>query len=289
VPFFKNYWKELCERQLRSASVTSEAGVGGDLRSSACAVETVGGSFTLNKDATTISYGEHADELLVTTRRAPDAPPSDQVLVLVRKADYALERTSNWDTMGMRGTCSPGFKLRSKGAVEQILPQPFGDIAPRTMVPFSHILWAGTWLGNATDALNRAAAFVRVQARSRPGSVPPGALRLAEVSTQLQLMRSTVFDVATEYDRLESEGADRLSTVGFALKMNNLKIASSQLAVQIISQALGICGMAGFKNDTKFSVGRHLRDAHSAALMISNDRIYATNASLLLVHKDREE
>ena len=51
-------------------------------------------------------------------------------------------------------------------------------------------------------------------------------------------------------------------------------------------EALGICGIAGYKNDTPFSVGRHLRDALSAALMIGNDRIHATNAALLLVHKD---
>jgi acyl-CoA dehydrogenase len=74
--------------------------------------------------------------------------------------------------------------------------------------------------------------------------------------------------------------------MGYALRMNNLKISASQLAVQIAGQALLICGMAGYKTDTKFSVGRHIRDAHSAALMIGNDRIYATNASLLLVHKD---
>ena len=43
--------------------------------------------------------------------------------------------------------------------------------------------------------------------------------------------------------------------------------------------------MAGYKNDTPFSVGRHLRDALSGALMIANDRIHATNAGLLLVHK----
>ena len=47
-----------------------------------------------------------------------------------------------------------------------------------------------------------------------------------------------------------------------------------------------ICGILGYKNDTKFAVGRHLRDAHSAALMVGNDRIYATNASMLLVLKD---
>jgi acyl-CoA dehydrogenase len=47
-----------------------------------------------------------------------------------------------------------------------------------------------------------------------------------------------------------------------------------------------ICGMAGYKNDSPYSLGRHLRDAYGAALMINNDRIYGANASLLLVHKD---
>jgi acyl-CoA dehydrogenase len=42
----------------------------------------------------------------------------------------------------------------------------------------------------------------------------------------------------------------------------------------------------GFRNDTPFSVGRHLRDAMSAPLMIANERIHQTNASLLLIAKD---
>ena len=114
--FFRRYCKELVERQMLIASVTSEVGVGGDTRSSVCAVEVREGVFTLNKDATTISYGAHADDLLITCRRAPDAARSDQVMVLVRKGQFKLDQTSQWDTLGMRGTCSPGFKLTSTGA-----------------------------------------------------------------------------------------------------------------------------------------------------------------------------
>jgi acyl-CoA dehydrogenase len=47
-----------------------------------------------------------------------------------------------------------------------------------------------------------------------------------------------------------------------------------------------VCGIMGFKNDTPFSVGRHLRDAMSASLMVANERIHQTNASLLLIAKD---
>ena len=68
--------------------------------------------------------------------------------------------------------------------------------------------------------------------------------------------------------------------------MNNIKVACSEMAPQIVHEALQIVGISGYKNDSKFSVGRNYRDALSAALMISNDRIFGKNASMLLVYKD---
>jgi acyl-CoA dehydrogenase len=291
APYFRRYLTELCEKQLLIASVTSEVGVGGDTRSSICAVEQDAagpGRFKLNKDATTISYGEQADDLLVTSRRGPDAAASDQVLVLVRKTDATLDRTSNWDTMGMRGTCSPGFKLVSTGANEQVVPGTFADSSAETMVPFSHILWSAVWLGIASDAVARASAFVRADARKKPGTVPPTANRLAELWTKMQVMRTNVHAVSAECDALlrAPEGNQALLSIGFALKMNNLKVSSSELVAEIVHKALGICGIAAYKNDTPFSMGRALRDSLSAALMIGNDRILAKSASMLLVYKD---
>jgi len=210
------------------------------------------------------------------------------VMVLLRKGQFQLEQSSQWDTLGMRGTCSPGFKLTSSGAAEQIVPGAFADSSSQTMVPYSHILWSGLWLGIATDAVARAANFVRADARRNPGVTPPTALRLAEVSNTLQLMRSNVQAVSRECEELQksAEGNESLLTIGFALKMNNLKISSSTLMVQVVHQSLLICGIMGYKNDSKFSLGRHLRDSHSAQLMVGNDRIYAKSASMLLVYKD---
>jgi len=286
--YFRGYCRELVERQLLIGSITSEVGIGGDTRSSLCAVEIDGDAFVLNKDATTISYGAHADDLLVTCRRDAGAARSDQVMVLARRGQFTLEQTSQWDTLGMRGTCSPGFKFRSAGAAVQILPGDYADSSSQTMVPYSHILWSGLWLGIASDAMSRAAAFVRAAARRDPGTVPPTALRLAELSNTLQSMRSNVHDVARDCEELQDteEGNESLLTIGFALKMNNLKISCSTLMVQVVHEALLICGIMGYKNDSKFSLGRHLRDAHSAQLMVGNDRIYARSASMLLVYKD---
>jgi acyl-CoA dehydrogenase len=169
--FFERYLRRIADEQLLLASVTSEVGVGGDTRSSICAVGREQGRFTLVKDATTISYGAHADDLLITARRAPDANASDQVLVLAQKADFTLDGGGAWDTLGMRGTCSPPFKVHAAGPEEQIIPGSYADSSAESMVPYSHILWAALWLGIATDAVNRASAFVRAAARKNPIAV----------------------------------------------------------------------------------------------------------------------
>jgi acyl-CoA dehydrogenase len=287
-PYFQGYLKEIVGHQYVLASMTSENGTFGETRTSICAVERSNGRFKLDKDATTGSYCQHADGILVTCRRAPDSPSSDQVLVLVRKGDYELTQTTSWDTLGMRGTCSPGFKLESRGAEEQIIPGSFADSSAQTMVPYSHILWASLWWGIAADAVGRAAEFVRGAARKNPGTVPPTATRLAEVSTQLQSARHNWLALATEFDDIDARpnGLADLLSIGWALKMNNLKINASETAPQIVHKALQITGILGYKNDSKFSLGRHYRDSLSGALMISNDRIASKSASMLLVFKD---
>jgi acyl-CoA dehydrogenase len=287
--FFRRYLQEIVERQYLLASMTSENGTFGETRTSICALERKDGRFKLDKDATTGSYCEYADAILVTCRRDAAAPGSDQILTLVRKGDYQLRQTTSWNAMGMRGTCSPGFKLESSGPEEQVLPGAFADIAALSMVPYSHVLWASLWWGIAADAVGRAAEFVRGAARRNPGTVPPTAVRLAEVSAQLQAMRHNWQALAAEFDDLDSRGpagVQELLSIGWGIKMNALKIAASEAAPQIVHQALKITGLLGYKNDSPFSLGRHYRDVLSAALMISNDRIASKNASMLLIFKD---
>ena len=77
-----------------------------------------------------------------------------------------------------------------------------------------------------------------------------------------------------------------LLSIGWALRLNNLKIGASRAAPEIVHEALQITGILGYKNDSPFSLGRHYRDVLSASLMISNDRILGKNAAMLLVHKE---
>jgi acyl-CoA dehydrogenase len=78
---------------------------------------------------------------------------------------------------------------------------------------------------------------------------------------------------------------DRTASISSLMTMINLKLSVSTGVVQVIQQALMICGIAGYRNDSPYSVGRHLRDALSAALMVSNDRIAVGVGKMLLVQR----
>ncbi|MBX9468847.1 MAG: acyl-CoA/acyl-ACP dehydrogenase [Rhizobium sp.] len=280
----RDFMRRICADQWLLGSATTEGGIGGNLRNSICAIELEGDHCRLEKDATVISYGKHADAILITSRAHKDAPPTDQVMTVFLRDQYTLEQTHAWDTLGMRGTCSDGFLFKGEAPAEQILPKPFAEIAAQSMLASSHLLWSALWYGIAVDAFAKAQTFVRAAARKAPGTQPPGLVQLAEMSGQLQVIRSNIQAGLASYEQALKD-PDRLSSMGFAVAMNNVKIASSEMILPVIHQALRICGIMGYKNGTPYSLGRHLRDAHSAELMISNDRILGNTATMLLVHK----
>jgi len=278
------FLKRLAQHQWLLASATSEDEVGGNLRKSRCAIEPLLTSFTLHKLAPTISYGAHADAILATARRDPDATSSEQVLVILLREDTTLTRRGSWDTLGMRGTCSEGFVLDARGQLEQVFSVPFAHIAERTMVPVSHILWAALWTGIANDAFQRAHRYFRAQTQNQGGDNGPAGRRIAEALALVQAMQGRVDGVL----RLKSQANHERSwseSMAAAAEINTLKTFVSSTALQVVHHAMMICGMAAYKNGTPFSLSRHLRDIYSAPLMINNDRIDSNTANLMLAQR----
>jgi alkylation response protein AidB-like acyl-CoA dehydrogenase len=197
--WFRDYVREMVARQYLLASATTELGIGGDARSSICAVKVEGGRFTLDKQAPVISYGAEADAILVTCRRSEEA----------------------------------------------------------------------------------ARSAVRAEARKTPGATPISATRLAEADIVLDTMRATVHGVRDEYARmLLDHDPEAFAGFGFVIRVNNLKLTASHLVVDVVARAMVICGIAGYRNDSKLTLGRHLRDAIGAGLMVNNDRILGQNATM---------
>lgn len=275
-PWHQGLLRRLCAEQLLLASSTTEGQSGGDVRKSVAAIEPVDGRISLERAATVISYGEQADGIVTTARRAADASASDQVLVVFLKEDYSLERLIGWDTLGMRGTCSSGFKLRATGQRDQILPEPYETIHPQTMMPVAHLTWSGAWAGVAAGAVERARLFVREASRRSNGQLPPGAAHLTRANASLRSLRALV---ASTLQRFEQSDERALESVDFQTAMNLLKVNASELAIATVMSSLQACGLTGYRNDGEFSIGRHLRDVLSSPIMINNDRILANVAA----------
>jgi acyl-CoA dehydrogenase len=288
APWFETYLADVAREQRLIASVTSEIGTGGDMgRSIAAATPTDDGLLKLEKQAPTVSYGAHCDDLFTTVRRHPEAEAGDQVLVLHHASETELEPMGTWDTIGMRGTCSPGFVVRATFRPEQVLAAPFSTMMNESVVPVSHILWSFVWLGIATEAFERGRAFIRAAARRTPGAPVPAAHSLSRVMSELTMLRAEVHSGLADFEAWSAEpGRERLGTMGSVLRFNNLKLAASEQAPRICTAVLEVIGIMAYKNDSPFGVGRQLRDALSARLMVANERIHSIDAGLLTIAKE---
>ena len=266
--------REVATGQLLLASSTTEGQAGGNVRSSEAAVEHAGDQVTLERKATVISYAMEADGIVTTARRAPDAAASDQVLLVLLKRDYTLERLQSWDTLGMRGTHSEGFTLRARAPAQQILPDPYEKIHPQTMVPHAHLLWGSVWAGIAAAATAKAQAFVRNALRASGGQMPPGAAHFTQAASSLRTLRGVLNSALRSYQAVMLD-EKALGSLEFQTMITLTKVQASELAAATVLAALRACGLSGYRNDSEFTIGRHLRDILSAPLMINNDRILA--------------
>ena len=201
-----------------------------------------------------------------------------------------LEQTGTWDPLGMRGTCSPGFAVRARFPTEQVLPVPFSTIAPKSMVPVTHVLWSHVWLGIATDAFDRARAFVRASAKGRPEAAPPTGPAAVPPHDRARpaARRSRLAGCATSSTRRPTTSGSASSRWRMILRFNNLKLAASEQAPRICQGALGVTAASSATRTTRRSAsGATSATRCRPRLMVANERIHQTNASLLLIAQGR--
>lgn len=281
-PHFTDCMRRIGVSQMLLASSTTEGAGGANVRSSAAPIESADEAFTLQRDASVVSYGAAADAIVTTARRSPDSLPSDQVLALLFREDYELRPTSKWDVMGMRGTCSEGFQLQARARKEQVLSQPYDRIHRRTMVPVTHLLWASTWAGIAAGALLRAQSFVRKIARAQKGVLPPGAPHVTQASLSLMRLVNLVDSAVADY-LSRSRDDEALDEPQFQTSLNLLKVSASESAIETVMHAFNASGIAGYRNDSEVSIARPLRDILSSAIMINNSRILTNVSAACLI------
>lgn len=273
--------RQIVAEQLLVANANSEVGTGGDVSRSVCALEREDGRLTIRKDALAISYGEYADLITATARRTPESEPGDQAQVVLRSPE--LEPRSDWDAMGLRGTCSRAFLLTAVVDEDLIYPVPFSTIGSAGGLQAQLLFLSAVWVGLAEASAARAHAYVRAAARRDPAKTPPSALRLAELSTALDQDRALLQTVAHTVDAADAQTMDDPALLA---SLRTLKISTSRTGVDIARRALEICGIAGYQRGSEFSLDRLLRDAHGGLVMVSNDRYLWANADMLRLRKE---
>lgn len=286
-PWLCEFLESVAREQLLIASATSEENIGGAINKSECALNQEGNVFHVRKAASVISYGAHADAILMTARRSSDAPASDQVLVAITRENYKLEVTSDWDSLGMRGTSSSSFRIDAKADVQQIVPARYSEMLASTVLPWSHLTWSSLWLGIAWDAFRRTRMYIKSKLRGQiindHNNIPS---EIFAVNSKLNIVRANIKEELHNYKIVCESGS---ITSSYLLGINGLKVTSSEICSEIVQSCLRICGISGYRNNSPFSLGRHLRDISSSALMVHNDRIAKSMGGNVLLLSNSED
>lgn len=277
-PFLESLTDRLIADQTLVASGTSEKGVGGNIFGSLCTVEThEDGTLTLSKDSPNISYLDHAAVVLVTAQSTTPKGAKSQVLVAAEVSRFNFEAGSDAQLMGMHGIQNRPYSFTGQFSADAIFAQDYPSIARQTMTPVIHVLWAALWSGMAANALERAKAF-HAQSPAGEGAELMAA-ELSRLANKHYVMNALVRDAALEFGEADPSRGGPMDLAGTA-KIKRIKIVCSELLEEICLGAFSVIGFAAYAETGKYSLSEIIRDALSARVMVSNNRLLLANCAI---------
>jgi alkylation response protein AidB-like acyl-CoA dehydrogenase len=248
----------------------------------------------IRRVAPIVSYAQEAAFFLVTMRAAEDRHEHDVRLVVVSRQDGGMTVTGDWNAMGARGTRSVPVTFDLVVDRNRVLTTPFRQIAVQTLIPAAHLGWSAAWYGAARGAFRRFVGQLR-QSENKSRTQLQSDLflsRLADVRVSLDLMDSMITQAAAQIDCLRQANADvaAYESITLNISLNNVKIAVSRLAFEVLDRLLDLSGLAqGYMKNTTLEIERVFRDLRSATLMYHNDRLLGANGKLILVENTGAE
>ncbi|WP_406631878.1 acyl-CoA dehydrogenase family protein [Amycolatopsis sp. WGS_07] len=265
------------------ASVTTEAGNGGDLLTAQAALGVAGDDLVIDRFAPIVTGGEAADGFLVKMRGAAAASPNEVSLVYADRAQLEIERSGEWQPLGMRASHSVALRLRGRVPAYQIVGQPggFAQITSSVFAPMAHLGWSAAWLGTAAGALSRVLRMLRSpKERSR---VDFGSELLLTRLSRARQRLDTVHALLSAATTSVTTHAD-LSTPRIQLQLNALKITAADECYRAVDELIDAVGMRhGYLRGSQTRLEQALRDLRSASLNYSNDRLHLADGRLALL------
>lgn len=268
------------------ASVTTEPGKGAHLLSGQAAITGDAESLRIERESPIITGGRHADGFLVTMRESPQAPAHRVTLCYAERDQLSIVETGSWDTLGMRGTESPGMRLSGAVPAYQVVGAPgeFKTVAVESMIPAGHLAWAGVWLGAARQALSDVLTMLRARGAERQSELT--AERIARARIDVELVAAYLGAVRDEVLALRRGGTSLIGTAT-QIHLNNLKVIAAERTFSAVDRLVQIAGLfTGYKRDSAVPLERVFRDLRSASLNFSDDRLLTMNGALTLLDRD---
>ena len=78
----------------------------------------------------------------------------------------------------------------------------------------------------------------------------------------LNCTREDLLGISNFGEKTLEEVYKALESIGFALRVNDLKLSASELCVELVAESLACAGMAAYKNDSPYALGRQIGRAH---------------------------
>lgn len=274
---------EIAAGRIYLASVTTEAGKGGHLLTSESALAAHDGQLLLDRFAPIVTGGEYADGFLVTMQSPAPASPHQVSLVYAHRDQLTVERSGDWQPLGMRASHSVALRLTGTLPAHHVVGKhgDFRTVVTQVFGPMAHLGWSACWLGTAAGALSRVVKLLRgPQSRERVNL--DSELLLTRLSRARQ--RIDAVHALLEHTRQVVATAGDLSTPRVQLLLNGLKITAAEECHRAVEDLVDAVGMRhGYLKDSPTRLEHALRDLRSAALNYSNDRLHLADGKLALL------
>ena len=280
TPFFDDFQKKVAREQMLLGSITSEAGVGGDIFGSICTIDELGGGkMSLFKDCPIISYYDLTGAFLITANRIDANGHKTQVLFVAEADQIEYSSSPEMALTGLRGVVNKSYKITARFDEAAIFPGNYPAIQRETMTPTVNILWSSVWSGIAWQAIDRAKRHLAKQKVEEADVAPVMRHELSRLVDKHYVMNAIIRDAVAEYES-NVAATDVIKGMNMSARNARLKILCSELVNEITQGALAIVGIGGYALDGAISMSEVVRDALSAPLQVSNYRLGIRNAKV---------
>ena len=267
------------------ASVTTEAGTGGNLLTSESEVAAGDGVLRIDRQAPIVTGGVHADGFLVTALMPRATSPAQVDLIYVAREQVTVDVLGGWNPLGMRATESVPMRLTGSVPEWQVIGEhgEFRAIATALFGPLAHVGWSAAWLGTAAGVLARVVDKIRGSGDRQGFDLTSELLltRLADARSRLEVVHALLTKVVT----LLESGRD-LSDPPARLLVNTLKIRAADECFAAVHDLMEVAGLRhGYLRNSAIGVERAFRDLRSASMNYGNDRLRLANGSSALLDR----